>query len=280
MDARNATNALHPVTEWRRGVPVSRTPLPLDWIRGDALVKDDAVSLIGGRIEWFTLEDTEQLLDDFLRAESDRLIIRFVERYGLLLGGPSWDADADYREFRQPGFFITEPLETWRNTQSAIEYVQHLYRLSAYALTGRRFETRRLRSFMCEVLEDVQVAELVRIAEADALEQVDAVESSPILLSLASGLINLILGAHLLRAESTYVLRPAERPPGVELAPASRTLMGHIWLQLAGQLLSRIELRECPECGHLFEVRDPRQIFCSRACGTRERVRRYRERTL
>lgn len=59
-------------------------------------------------------------------------------------------------------------------------------------------------------------------------------------------------------------------------------LIGHVYLQLAEMFVARRNLRACEQDGRFFPVRDARQRFCSKECGSRSRqegrARRTRER--
>jgi hypothetical protein len=64
---------------------------------------------------------------------------------------------------------------------------------------------------------------------------------------------------------------------GIVIRPASPTLAGQAWLQVAIEALQKLNLRECEVCGAVFAVTDPRKRFCTPRCSGRTRSRRFRQ---
>lgn len=228
--------------------PIGRYLLPaLRWLRGSARIWQD-----GAGVDWLILDSAQaeavtMHTQDALREAVFTLAtvttaadaLAYVERYGLL-----WHGGDD-----APG---RERLTAWLS------------------------EAQTLRDLLHECLIwRVTAEQMQRAREAGQV-------------ALLGGLVS-PLPQHLALMEQIsnhtgavrQVLLPPGSAPGVDrftyqAVPEDRTPLAYLYTAVGQLLVDDVPLAQCRGCGRYFVPDEPRQRYCSQACATRARGRRFR----
>lgn len=270
---------------------------PLYWHRGPARLEEDEIVLDTERAEEYVAGSDELAALPFdlanLRRPTD--VLGFVRRYGLLWTPPR--SQSFERAFRPladlrgdlvhddaPPRRAAEPIADYMDAADDLAWILSLYRLLGQAQQGDPAALRELRRTMTERLRGMAL-DIARLS-GESVDAVPTFESdSDFLTAVASFVGDLIdegLAAH---GDDDRRVRlgvglaePNIDPSHFVFALAPRDLLGAAYAQLAANLVSRVPMATCPECGRVFPVRHGRQRYCDDRCASRARYRRFADR--
>jgi hypothetical protein len=178
-------------------------------------------------------------------------LLRFVRRYGLLHCGPE---AAEHRE----------SLEDWR--------------IAVGWLTGTLTLCLDLAAFVdgdASRYEAIRGSELVRIharGEPPVIrEELERLASGAVAHAVTAG-----LGDVTRRVVADIESDDSDAEPGLfRYFFEPRNLLGHALAEVAHLIVQRAPLARCPECGRFFAVEHGRQKYCTPACASRARYKRF-----
>jgi hypothetical protein len=249
------------------------------------MLQDGWIELAGDRVEEYEFRPDPDFLPTVAAIETPEQALRFVARYGLLFEAPALDVEG-VPEWRIAGRLLRfrESADDYVAFASELRDVRRLYALSQRAASGDRYWLQPLRNALPEFVAERHDADLALAAFEDVFggyqEIVEAAQEGGAadLAFLASTLVSVVVTGALESYEARFLVGIGEQAPEFALYPASPTLAGHAWLQVAAEVVQQVELADCESCDVLFVVNDPRQRYCSERCANRERSRRFRER--
>jgi len=254
-----------------RGVEVGQG-LATRALRGHAVIDHGRVSLRGSDIEEYTFVAEPDFLFDLTAIRSERGVVRFVAEYGFLFEARDAEDD-EIPEFLKGGplVYYWESLDDWFELTSRLQTLERLYDHSQRIASVRdRYSIQTIRNMVAELELPVPGSGGVSDTELEfASEEARLVWQAS--LHIAS-----TLTTELEQNDARFLVSLSLTPPRFALLPASRTLAGHAWLQLASVILQGLDLTSCQECGRTLIADDPRRRYCSDRCGTRVRQRRFR----
>lgn len=256
------------------------------WVRGPATVRRSRIVMDFSRRErYWPAEEAERVVLALAQVRDEQSALAFVERFGLLGQGPMfsgaeyvdgvlamWPAMLKYVDGPDIPRTVSEPLAEMLDTASRLRVILRvlgdlrkvvdgkdkkdaaLDRLrtwgeSTFPLHLRYPGGPKSRERDVRFLRDVEFWLAAKLTEGLKGVQVWVT---------GGGLSNLDLG------EFRFAIG----------MPTS--LLHFCFLQLSQMAIGRTTFDQCAECGEMFHVVDGRQRFCSKACGTRARVRRFK----
>jgi len=227
--------------------------VPATWLRGPANYENGWIVLDRERAREYQPFGERDLLLDLATVRSTYEATAFVQRYGLLRHG------SGSKEFR-------ERFADWDAEASRLRVILNLYLTLRQALEGDAEALDRLR----EVWEP-----------APGETSPAAIPSDQQILVSTSSLIGQRISERLLGAKEGFMTRRDEdgrlKPGEFHFFIALPDLLTMAYYELGRVLSGRVPLATCAECGRAFEVKDRRQKYCSKTCGSRARYRRWSE---
>jgi hypothetical protein len=236
------------------------------WVKGPARIEGDEIVLDEERAEAYYIHGPENLLTDLASLVPSRPdfrtqdAVRFVRRHGLLWHGPEAVGRGDVRE----------ALDEWWYAGARLSVTIKLYRgLLEGVRTGSAEPIRSLG---------------YRIARVPGTERWGDDEYVLMMASgMLAGVINSRLAdcSHAIAAACGFLGEDGEplagpgiffydvQPPNLESAAYSH---------LAGLMVTRAEIKDCPGCGRPFTPTSGKQKYHSTSCASTDRARRFRER--
>jgi hypothetical protein len=254
-----------------RGVRIAPIA-PTRVLRGQGALSDGWIEIPGDVIEEYEFRPDPDFLPAVAAIDTPERALRFVARYGLLFAAPELE-DEDVPEWMRAGQLVrfNESVDEYLALASQLRELRRIYALSQRVAYGDRFWIPALRNAIQRFGSEDQ--------EADVSEPTDTVMRSlrtEALLFLSSTLVAVTVTEALDSYGASFLVGVDEPVPAFALFPASPTLAGHAWLQVAAEVVQQVELESCEACGVLFVVKDPRQRYCTPRCANRDRSRRFR----
>lgn len=225
-----------------------------------------------------------RLLNDFAGVVNEKLLVKFVERYGLLgYGRMHRDQMSDRKEKGDPVSWVLAHARVVRGLLRILEIMDDV-RSKRVPLNGSTPLARTFESVFKEMdiagpTQDVQPNSVyfnLVSPEGERKVWVSDWKSDPIagVYVLLTELINpQIRGVHYEFLSSSRFER-TESKLGVRLRWSA--LIEVIYWLLAERVGG--EFRQCSLCARVFPVSDPREKFCSGSCMNKVRCRNYRAR--
>jgi hypothetical protein len=243
-------------------------------LRGLGTVSDGWILLAGDAVEEYEFRPDPDFLPAVAAIDTPERALRFVEQYGLLFAAPELE-DEDVPEWMVAGsaYRLTESVDDYLGLASKLREVRRIYALSQRVAYGDRFSIPMLRSTIRRLGSEYDYVDL-----SVPVEIVMRSRKTDDLLFLANTLVAATVTPALAVSGAAFLVGVDEATSAFALFPASPTLAGHAWLQVAAEVVQQVELESCEACGVLYVVKDPRQRFCTPRCANRERSRRFRER--
>jgi hypothetical protein len=233
------------VDDEEHGYPVQGQLL---WWRGPSKVQGEYLILDANEAESFLLDTQtgagDDLAFDLAAIDSVESAREFVAKWGMLRTGPD-------------GGRISEPVADLIGEGQRVRTILTMYADLLHYVGGEPAESDldRWRTVLPQmgVKGDPEPTDLAEVAAA---------------------LVNDSLGSTPL----AVVVNPAFGSEGEApfLASIGATdLLGFAYFHVATLVMGSTPLRACEMCGRPFEVKHPRQRYCSERCGTRARQRRF-----
>jgi hypothetical protein len=229
-------------------------PLAHIWVRGPARRDRDQIVLDSRRAERYSPEfaDGNPGIElSRVRAPDDA--VRFVERFGLLTKPRLLDGDPIPADLRQP----------FSDFEKAADDLRKIIRTTM--------------DVRAAVSGNVEAFARIR----QDFERRDVRRDNRSLLIHASGWVALALSSRLVDVYPHVFERAqafpdvATKPGGLRLGLIGETLLAFCSIRVA-EALCHEPLKSCEECNGVFIVDDARRRFCTSACATRARSRRYK----
>ncbi len=223
---------------------------PRPWLRGPATFEDGWIVLDRERATEYQPYSEKGMVFELAAVQTHHDALAFVQRYGLLRHGP------DAQEWR-------EPLEEWQSEALTLRGILYLLRALRQGLEGD--------------MEDLRA----RWRGAIAPLFLASPENDQELLAQAAKAVALVVSEGLENVEEGIAAMGVDWEEGsigeFRLAARPRDLLGYVYHELAMLIVNRAPLNVCAECGRVFPITDPRQKYCSSACGSHARYRRWRD---
>lgn len=231
------------------------------------------VSLRGDAIEEYVFLPSPAFLAAAAALSDEQGVLRFVQRYGLLFEAPELDDDAR-PEWQKAGRLMSfdERVGAYLALAFDLQAIRRLYALAERATYADRYSIAALRRALADFLTERQQAEDLTIPRDTNVDSLKRDE----LVALAAAQISVTTSMAIEEHGARFLLGIGSSRGEFALLPASPTLAGHAWLQVAAEVLQRLQLRACETCEAVFAVTDPRQRYCSSRCGNTARARRFR----
>lgn len=225
---------------------------PAAWLRGPARLEDGFVVLDSDRAEEYVpWEEEGLLLYDLAAIRRPHDALGFARRWGLLHHGPGAD---EYRE----------PFRDWENEALVLTGALAIYRALRLATGGDPDGFAELRGRWADAL--VPESGKRPVSDEDYLANASSATAALVSEKL-EGVEQRIT------AEADY-----GGDPGVfAYFVNTPDLVAHAWFELSSEIVQRVPLSTCPECGRIFPVKHGRQRFCDERCAARARYRRFAE---
>lgn len=235
------------------------------WVKGPARIEGDEIVLDEERAEPYYIHGPENLFTDLASLVPSRPdfrsqdAVRFVRHHGLLWHGPEAVGRGDVRE----------ALNDWWQAGARLSILIRLYqRLLEGVRTGSAEPIRSLG---------------YRFPRITGSEQWGDDEYGLMMASgMLAGFINDRLAncSHAIAAGCGFQGEDGEplADPGVffyDVQPPN--LESAAYAHLAGLMVVRAEIKECPGCGRPFTPTSGKQKYHSTSCGSTTRGRRFRE---
>jgi len=232
------------------GVPVHT--LDLQWLRGPARHDGGWIVLDKDQATEYTPNVGPQLGLDLAYVRTPEDAVAFAEHYGMLWHGPG-------------SVSLREPFTEWDREASTLREIVNLWLLILSVLRGEHEALtvyRQARERAARKSPDIDtmserelLGRLTRSIAADVTQRLGEAQE---------GLVPLWEDDEVVPGEFAFVMTPKD-------------LLSAVYHELGRAIVHRVPLKGCLECGRVFQVRDPRQKYCTPRCSNRSRYRRWSE---
>lgn len=256
----------------RRRLEVIARPVPIRWLRGPAWLDGEHVVLdcrAASAYEPFaSLKDLVRALTA-IHAPEDAVV--FAERFGLLRGSPASRLVPPLARMVPP--LARERVTFFTTTAAELREVVQVHSAVTKAVAGDRNSADFIRAWAQQLYEYVGDG-TVMVCSADS-------GKLPAMLLDASRWVARTLTHHLRGAAPLVYDRTVAGesvPPGtLRIGLEPRSLFECCYLAIALNIAEKEPIDICPTCERAYISEDARQKFCTPACASRARFRRYVE---
>lgn len=275
----------------RRAVVTSVLPAALQlpqWVRGPARGDGRYIVFDYRRAQRYDPLEVPDLAYALARVRTPIKAVKFVRQYGMLKAGPLY-FDDEYidgipretapTEAREPVKAFLEAAETLRAIINARRWLRQAVDSHSSAIGRLRSWARRTWNPSDEELEELlgENPQLWRSHRAQLRRNFERQSDAEFLHSVGDWL-SMVLTEGL---SDTSILVTAggtfsEDPPGtLRLGIRGRSLLQFCYLHLIQTFLGQTPIKDCAQCRGPFVADHARRRFCTEACATLARVRRY-----
>lgn len=249
----------------RRRLEVIARPVPIRWLRGPAWLDGEHVVLdCRAASAYEPLASLKDLVRALTAIHAPEDAVVFAERFGLLSESPASRLVRPLARERV-SFFTTEAAE--------LRELIQVHRAVTKAVAGDHNSANFIRAWAQQLFEYVGDG-TVMICSADS-------GNLPAMLLDASQWVARTLTNHLRGAKPLVYDRAVAGesvPPGtLRIGLEPRSLAQCCYLATALMFAEKEPIDICPTCKRVYISEDARQKFCTPACASRARFRRYVE---